>query len=200
MSKQDLDGTKVSGHPVDDRDLGPPKRVGAILASYQTNPCNPFVDEPGILPRAEMPIRVNPTGKNGIIDRAAPSLEPCPEAGTCIGQQFKLDWPPGLLLHDDGSCPDLPAADQVANLDLHEVTAPQLAVYRQVEQCPISQAAMLIEVETNPQICFGFRARFAPTVLPAFQTGRFGALSSDSFSMIILRWPDGPSEERITVE
>ncbi len=50
MTEKDLDGTKVAGRPVDDRRLGPPKRVGAILASHQTHPCNPFIDEPSDRP------------------------------------------------------------------------------------------------------------------------------------------------------
>jgi hypothetical protein len=43
MAKKDLDGTKVAGGPVDDRSLGPPKRVGAIFASHQTHPRNPII-------------------------------------------------------------------------------------------------------------------------------------------------------------
>jgi len=48
--------------------------------------------------------------------------------------------------------------------------------------------APLIEVEPDFPNCFGFSARFAPIVLPAFQTGRFVAVDTVSgISMIILR-------------
>ena len=48
------------------------------------------------------------------------------------------------------------------------------------------------------QIRFGFIARFAPTVLSAFQTGRLVALSSvSSIFIIVLLWPHWPSLERL---
>lgn len=114
------------------------KRVGAILASHQTHPCHPIIDEPGILAGAEMPITINPAGKDIIVNRAAPPLKPSEQAGTSVWEQFELDRPTRFLLHHNCPRADLPAADNVANLYLHQVTAPELAVDRQVEQCPIS--------------------------------------------------------------
>lgn len=76
MAEQDLNGAQVTSRPVDDRRLRSAKRVGAIFASYQTNPSHPFINEPGILPRAEVTIMVNPAWEDIIIYRAAPSLKP----------------------------------------------------------------------------------------------------------------------------
>jgi len=91
----------------------------------------------------------------------------------------------------------LAAANKTADLHLHQIAASELAVDREIEQRPISQTAPLIRVESDLQICFGFGARFAPTVLPTFQTGRLAAVDSVSgISIIILRWPDWPSGER----
>lgn len=47
------------------------------------------------------------------------------------------------------ACSDLPAADKVADLQLHQVAAPQFAVDRRIEQSPSSQAAALIEIESD---------------------------------------------------
>lgn len=43
----------------------------------------------------------------------------------------------------------LAGADDVADLHLHQVTTPKLAIDRQIEQCAITQAAALVEVESN---------------------------------------------------
>ena len=51
-----------------------------ILTAHQTNPGDPFIDEPGILAGAEMPIRIDPAGKDIIIHGAAPPLEPSQQA------------------------------------------------------------------------------------------------------------------------
>jgi len=39
---------------------------------------------------AEMPIMINPAGKNIVIDRAAPPLEPGQQAGPSVLEQFEL--------------------------------------------------------------------------------------------------------------
>ena len=85
MSEKDLNGTQVAGCPVDYRCLRSPKRVCAILASHQTDPCHPFIDKPGILAGAEMPIMINPAGKDIVVHRAAPPLKPSEQAGRASG-------------------------------------------------------------------------------------------------------------------
>jgi hypothetical protein len=74
--EQDLDGTKVASRPIDDRRLGEPKRVGAILTSYQTHSPHPFIHDAAILAGAEMPSTVNPAEKDVDIDGAAPLFKP----------------------------------------------------------------------------------------------------------------------------
>jgi len=77
----------------------------------------------------------------------------------------------------------------IADLHLYQVAASKFAVDRQVEQRPISQAAALIEVEPDfPYLLRFQRTRFAPTVLPAFQTCRLSAAGAVSdISMIVLQ-------------
>jgi hypothetical protein len=54
-----------------------------------------------------------------------------------------------VLLYDDGASADLPAPDQIADLDFHHIAATQLAVDRQIEKRSISKTSMLIEEEPN---------------------------------------------------
>ena len=101
MTEKDLDCSQIAGRPVDDRCLRSPERVGAILAPHQTDPCHPFVDNPSILPRAQAPIVINSAGEHIIVQRAASAYEPCQQVGPSILQQFELNGPACLLLHDD---------------------------------------------------------------------------------------------------
>lgn len=138
---------------------------------------------------------INPARKEVVIHRASAAFQPCWQAGSSIRKQIELDWPARFLLHYDCPLPDLTVADNIANLHPDKVTAPKLAVDCQVEQCSISQATVLIEVKSDlPNFLFGLSARFAPTVLPAFQAWRLVDLVS-GISMIVLRGPEWPPEE-----
>jgi hypothetical protein len=106
-----------------------------------------------------------------------------------FGEQLELNRPTCFLLHYDRTCSDLPAADKVSDLHLHQVAAPELAVERQVEQRPIRQAAALIEVKSDLPYPLRFKnACFAPTVLPTFRPWRLVTVGSVSgISMIVLQ-------------
>jgi hypothetical protein len=123
MSEEDLDGTKVAGRPVYDRSLRSAKRVRAILALHQTDAGHPFIDKPCILAGAEMPIMINPTGKDMVVHCATPPFKPRQQARPSVWEQFELNWPTGFLLHHDRTRSDLPTTDKVAALYLHEVAA-----------------------------------------------------------------------------
>lgn len=80
-----------------------------------------------------MPIRIDPAGKDVVIRRAAPPLEPSQQAGASVRKQLELNRPTCFPLHHDCARSDLPAADCVADLHLHQVAAPEFAVDRQVK-------------------------------------------------------------------
>ena len=96
-----------------------------------------------------MPIVIDATGKDVIADSSSPSFEPCQQAGSSIWEQLELDSASCFLLHHNRPRSNLPAADKVTDFHLNEITTPKLAVDCQVEQCPISQAAALIEVKSD---------------------------------------------------
>jgi len=84
-----------------------------------------------------------------IVNRAASPLKPGKQAGARIVHQLELNRSTGLLLNDDRARPNVIAAHNLADLALHDVAAPKLAVDRQVEQRSIANAPMLIKKEAN---------------------------------------------------
>jgi hypothetical protein len=77
-----------------------------------------------------MPIMINPTGKYIVVHRSAPPFKPRQQASPSVCKQFELNRPTGFLLHHDRTRSDLPAADKVADLHLHQVAAPEFGVDR----------------------------------------------------------------------
>lgn len=64
VAEKNLDGTQIAGRPVDDRRLGSPEREGAIFASHQANPGQPFIDKSSILAAARGPVMIDPAWKD----------------------------------------------------------------------------------------------------------------------------------------
>lgn len=80
-----------------------------------------------------MAVIIYPARKDIIVHRAAAPVQPSQQACPSVRQQFELDGPSRFLLHHDCPRSDLSAADNVADLHLHQVTTPKLAVDRQIE-------------------------------------------------------------------
>jgi hypothetical protein len=53
------------------------------------------------------------------------------------------------LLDDDRPCPNLSVADDIANLDLHQVTTAKLAVDGEIKERTIPGSSMLIKKEAD---------------------------------------------------
>lgn len=120
-----------------------------VLAPHKADPRHPFIDESSILAGAEVPPGIDPAWEDVVVDRAAPPIKPSQQARPSVWKKLELNRASCFLLHHDCPRSYLAAAHKVANLDLHQVTAPQLAVDRQVEQRSISQATPLVEVEAD---------------------------------------------------
>jgi hypothetical protein len=83
-----------------------------------------------------------------IIQGATPKLEPFEQARASIVHQLKLNRSACLLLNDSGSGPNFSIANDVANLDLHQVTATQFAIDCEIEKRTIPEPSVLIQKET----------------------------------------------------
>lgn len=145
MSKQNLDGAEIPGRFVDNRCLGPPQRMGTIIFTGQANSGDPLVDKAGILSRAHVGSVISAARECEILQRATPQFEPFEEARAGVVHQLKLDRPPGLLLNHGGSSSNFPIADDVADPDLHQVAAAQLAIDSEIEEGPVPNASVLIQ-------------------------------------------------------
>jgi hypothetical protein len=81
---------------------------------------------------------IDPAWEHEIEDRSAAALQPSFQAPTCLSHDFELYRPAGLLLDNRRPVADLTTAHDVANPELDEITAAQLAVDRQIEQRSIA--------------------------------------------------------------
>jgi len=87
-------------------------------------------------------------------------------------RDLELDRPLRLLLQDDRPGRDLVAVADIADLEIDEVTAAQLAVDAEVEHRELSDAARHLRRTRSAQMSFSLSGTFWPTILPLFQGSR----------------------------
>jgi hypothetical protein len=87
-------------------------------------------------------------GEHPVATICGPTLQPARNGLPSLVSDFELDWAPGLLLEHDGSMPYRPGRNHIANAQGHNVTASQLAVYRQIKQCQVANPSL--NLEANP--------------------------------------------------
>ena len=123
----DPHGPQAARQLVNDRDLGSSQRMRPL--GPQSDSGHPVLNEPSILPGADMIGVIDPARKANssiVPSRRSSQARMLPRTG-------KLNWPAGPLLDDDRARAYLTTSDDVADLDLDDVTSAQLAVDRQVE-------------------------------------------------------------------
>ncbi len=74
MAKQDLDRSKVAGGLVDHGSPRSPQGMRTVILPTKPDRRHPLIDQPGVLPSAEMISVVDATGKGIVIDCSSPSL------------------------------------------------------------------------------------------------------------------------------
>src|SRR5579859_2426844 len=123
--------------------------MGPVILRAQSNPRHPFIDQPSILPSADMAIVIDPAWEDEFVNRAASDLQPGQHAAAGRLEELELNGAPGFLLDDDGARPNLSAADQLPDFDLHDITPAQFAVDREIEHRAVTEPPLLIEPEAN---------------------------------------------------
>ncbi len=101
MTEQNLHGAQVTRLLVDDRRLGSAERMGAVVLRAQSDPGHPFINEPGVLPGADVVHVINPARKDELVECAASAFEPSQNAATGGLKELELNGLAGLLLDDD---------------------------------------------------------------------------------------------------
>ena len=77
MPKQNLHCPQVPGLLLDQGGFCSTQGMGAIVLRAQTDGRHPLIDKPSILARTQVPPLIASAGKDEIIQRAAPTLQPC---------------------------------------------------------------------------------------------------------------------------
>jgi len=98
----------------------------------------PLVGKPGVLPGADMRVRIYPAWKDERLERPASALQIVTEAVARGVEQLELNGAAGFLLDDHRPRSDTTAADHVADPHLHEITAAKLVFDRQNEERAIA--------------------------------------------------------------
>jgi hypothetical protein len=158
--------------------------MGAVVLPAKSDPSHPFVDEPGILPDADMIGMINPARESVIFESASSTFEPGEQTATGGLEEFELNGAAGFLLNYASSRANPAAADQVADLDLDDVAPAQLAVDREIEHRAIAYPPLPIKPKPDGQTCWAFNARLAPSFRSAFHGRRSLATGSYSESPI----------------
>jgi hypothetical protein len=128
----------------------------------QSNAPDPLGDEASILARRHPAVRTATTceqklagplvgGRQIIIDGLAGQLA-----------QFKSDGPPGFLLSDSCAIRRLAAGGDILDPNGDDVTAPKLAVDRQIEHGEVASAAFDLELRPNRPDVLGSQRRLCP--------------------------------------
>ena len=147
--------------------------MGAVFALIQTDSRNPFIDQPSILPRAQVAEVVYAAWKDEILNIAAASLQPCRQALSGFRHDLELDGFSCLLLDNGGPVPDVSTSDHVADLEFDEVATTKLAVDRQIKQRPVPQSPVLIEIKPNGPNVAGLQRALGTNILPSIPGAPF---------------------------
>jgi hypothetical protein len=92
---------------------------------------------------------INPTRKDKIVKGTAATFKPSEDASAGRIKQLELNGSAGLPLHHERARPDLATRDEITDLDLHYVAAPQLAIDRKIEHGAVAYPALTIEPESD---------------------------------------------------
>src|ERR1700678_3093234 len=141
--------------------------MGTVVLPAQSDRSDPFVDEPGILPGADMIGMINPAREGVVVESATSTFEPSEQTATGRLEELELNGATGFLLNYDSLRANPAAADKVADLDLDDVAPAQLAVDRE-----IAQPALPIKPKPDGPDLLGLQRSFGSVLLPAFQGRR----------------------------
>jgi len=149
VTQKNLSSAQIAGRLVDNRRLRSPERIGSIVFASKADRRALLVNATRILPRTHMGRVVDSAGKRIILGQSAAMLEPCQKAPASVRHDFELNGSARLLLNYHCPRSQLSTRHQVADLDLHQITAPQFAVDRKIKQRPISKSVFAIEMKAN---------------------------------------------------
>lgn len=161
-----------------------------VILPTKPDRCHPLIDQPGVLPSAEMISRVDATGKGIVIDCSSPSLKPGKQTSSDLRRDFELHGSSSFLLDDRRPSSNVVTSYESSDFQFYQIAAAELAVDSKFEKRPISHPSFTVEEEPDCPDLALLQSFLTPTCLPAFQAGRLSAaVSYFEISISVLLWP-----------
>jgi hypothetical protein len=123
MAEQQLDGSKISGAPVDEHRLCATERVGAELGGIEPDAGDPFIDQSGILPRGHSTHAITAVGEQELISSSTGEPSVIVDCLSRLMGQFKPDGSTSFLLPHGGSIHRVTAQCHIIDPNSDDVTA-----------------------------------------------------------------------------
>jgi hypothetical protein len=119
--------------------------VRPVTVSAKPDAGAPLIDQPGILPGADVSGPIGTAWEDVVAEHPAPAFQPGLYAGASGLEQLELHGSAGLLLDDGRSCSDPAATNEISDPNFDDVTTPQLAVDGQIEKGAVAKASLAIQ-------------------------------------------------------
>ena len=140
--------------------LGPSHGVCAIDRRIESDGGNPLMHDPGVLAGGNIGRFRQATGKQVLPRPQIRLFDPCLYSRPGRLGQFELHRTLGFSLQDHRTGQYLIAMRHVPNMQIHQITATQLAVGRQVEHGQVTNLVFVLEVDSDgPDV---FRLEWRP--------------------------------------
>ncbi len=149
MAKQYLNGTYIPGLAIDQGDLGPAKRVCSVAGRLNADLMKPSFEQARIVARGEAGPVVPSGGEQEITFPGPPLAYPGEDAVARSLRHLEANRRSRLLLNDQRSASHDAAGQHVANPQLNEIAAPELAVDCEVEESKVSRSALPFQMEPD---------------------------------------------------
>lgn len=149
VTEQQLNRPQVLGLAVDQCGLSSAHRVRTVGSGVETDGADPSVHDAGVLPGRYMGRVMSPTREEVLLRLEIGLGNPCGDGIPGLFRQFKLYRPLSFALHDHCPWLNLTAMDDIANPEIDQIAAAQLAIDGEIEERQISNAMVVLKVNTN---------------------------------------------------
>ena len=149
MPEQKLNRSEVPSPSVDQHRLRAAKRMSAKLGRVESDAGHPLLNKSGVLSRCQ-PIRAIAAPCEQELTRFAPRQpQVLIDRHSCLVGQLEPDRPTCLLLANRGAVQRVAVRRNIIDANGNDVTATQLAVDRQVEQCEVAFAVLDLQLRSD---------------------------------------------------
>ena len=182
VPEQELHGPEVLGALVDQRRLGAPHRMRAVVGGVEAQLPDPAAEDARVLPCAEVRRSVLPAREQEVLGPQARLLDPPLHGLAGHAGDLELNRALRLVLHHDGPGRDLVPVTDVPDSQADQVAASQLAVDAQVEQRELTNPVLHLQADAQRPDVLGLERRLLAddlALVPWLSVGGVGGESHD---------------------